>query len=192
MWKITPISICLEHNCYLVECCPICNRPVKSASYIIQLAKQHQVGTIVFGDIKNIKQKSTLKTFVQIPIQRLSDLTKYKAELEGIKVTKRKENYTSGVSAVDLEAITKEFYRKSRRIKRGLFRSSDGILVNADVNGSLNILRRYNKDQCTPKLIELARDKGYVDAPSKDKGCLASRWKLNNHSPYEASTKTFF
>jgi IS605 OrfB family transposase len=134
----------------------------KASVHIIQLAEEYHVGTIVFGDIKDIKQKSHLKTFVQIPVQKLYELTKYKAELNGMSTEKRKER---GVSAVDLEPISTQYYNKNRRIERGLFKSNTGMLVNADVNGSLNILRRYLKDECIPKLIELARDKGYVTTP---------------------------
>ncbi len=42
-----------------------------------------------------------------------------------------------------------------------------GIYINADVNGSLNILKLYIKDEGIPKLIQLARDKGYVNNPVK-------------------------
>ena len=66
----------------------------------------------------------------------------YKAELDGRSVIQQNERYTSGVSAFDLEPINKKFYNKTRRIQRGLFRTESGLLVNADVNGSLNILRK--------------------------------------------------
>ncbi len=91
-------------------------------------------------------------------------MIEYKANLEGSKVILLKEFFTSGCSSLDLEPLTKASYDKSRRIVRGLFETSDG-LINSDVNGSLNIMRRYLKDRCIPKLIELARDKGVVKHP---------------------------
>ena len=93
------------------------------------------------------------------------ELIKYKAKLLGIELVKEKENYTSGVSALDLEDITKEYYKKSRRVTRGLFKANNGIKINADVNGSLNILRKHLKNKCIPKLIQSVRDNGRVDCP---------------------------
>jgi putative transposase len=109
----------------------------QASRIILNLAKKHQVGTIVIIDLKGIKQESCLKSFVQIPIGRLVELITYKAELDGRIVTVQNESYTSGVSAFDLEEINKKNYNKTRRIKRGLFQTESGLLVNADVNGSL-------------------------------------------------------
>jgi putative transposase len=100
----------------------------------------------------------------------------------------QKESYTSGVSAIDIEPIEKGFYDKSRRFQRGLFRSNENVVINADVNGSLNIMRKYmdrgssvktypsctNADvtpsmgnQGTPRLIASARDNGFVSNPQR-------------------------
>ena len=137
----------------------------QASRYIIGLAKRYHVGKIIIGDIKNIKQNNPIKTFVQIPIQRLPQMISYKGQLEGIGVEYQKENYTSGVSAFDLEPITKEYYNKTRRITRGLFITNKGFLINADINGSLNILRQVFKG--TPKLIQSARDNGCVNHPKQ-------------------------
>jgi len=74
----------------------------KGSREIVNLAIRNKVSTIVIGDIKNIKQSSKIKSFVQIPIQRLAELIEYKAKLECIKVIKINESYTSGCSAIDL------------------------------------------------------------------------------------------
>lgn len=132
---------------------------------IIKLAEQYDIGTIVIGDIKGIKQQSTIKTFVQIPIERFTQMIQYKAELAGIKLTYQNETYTSGVSAFDLEPITKTYYNKKRRICRGLFRTNQGIYVNADINGSLNIMRKTYTG--TPYLITSVRDNGCVNHPQR-------------------------
>ena len=55
------------------------------------------------------------------------------------------ESYTSGCSCLDGEKVGKNAYNKKRRISRGMFRSSQGILINADVNGAYNILYKFLK-----------------------------------------------
>jgi len=137
----------------------------KASRKIIDLALQHNCNTIVIGDIEGIKQENNVKSFVNMPHQKLVDKIEYKAKLVGLKVVYVKENYTSGCSALDLENINKANYDKSRRIVRGLFRSNKGILINSDVNGSLNILRRYVKDKCIPKLIQSVMDNGGLSTP---------------------------
>jgi putative transposase len=139
----------------------------KASRTIIQLAQKYDVSTIVVGDIKGIKQENQAKTFVQVPIQKLPTLIDYKAKLDGRSLVYQEESYTSGVSAIDLEPITKKSYNKNRRFKRGLFRSNTGLVIHADVNGSLNIMRKYLKERCTPKLIELVRDNGCVNHPQR-------------------------
>ena len=139
----------------------------KSSRKIIDIAIQNKVSTIIIGDIKNIKQGNKLKSFVQIPIQRLVELIEYKAELEGIQIIKINEAYTSGCSAIDLEKLNKSNYDKSRRIKRGLFKTNEDILINSDQNGSLNILRKYLNDKCILKPVKKARDNGFVDNPER-------------------------
>ena len=104
------------------------------------------------------------KSFVQIPTQRLVELITYKAKLQGIEVKLQEEAYTSGCSAIDLEPITKKYYNKSGRTTRGLFKSGYGIL-NADINGSLNILRKSEK--CIPDLVNTMRDKGNWTHPQR-------------------------
>lgn len=137
----------------------------KVSRLVINLALEHKCHTIIIGDIRGIKQESHAKSFVQIPIQRLAEQIKYKAELVGIKVKLVKETYTSGVSAYDLEPITKKYYNKNRRVQRGLFRTNQGYLVSSDINGSLNILRKYLKDKVVPKPIVRWRDKGILGMP---------------------------
>jgi putative transposase len=76
------------------------------------------------------------------------------------------ESYTSGCSALDLEGLNISNYNKSRRIKRGLFQTGNK-LINADINGSLNIMRKYLRDKCIPKMINQIRDNGIVSTPSR-------------------------
>ena len=138
----------------------------KASRQVVDIALDNNVGTIVIGDIKNIKQNSTIKSFVQIPVQRFITMIGYKAELEGINIVRVNESYTSGCSAVDLEKINKSNYNKSRRVYRGLFKNKK-TTINSDINGSLNILRKYLKDKCIPELINGARDNGVVYPPKR-------------------------
>ena len=138
----------------------------KASRAIIEYAKRNNCNTIVIGDIKNIKyEMKKNKEFVEMPIQELVQKIEYKAKLEGIEVEKIGEEYTSGVSAIDKEEIVKENYNKARRIKRGLFKTNEGKIINADINGSLNILRKYIKSYI-PNL-EIAMDNGREQRPIK-------------------------
>ena len=138
----------------------------KVSKVVIEYAKANKCGVIVIGDLKDIKQGMNYnKEFVQIPLQRLVQKIEYKAKLEGIKVEKISEKYTSGVSALDREEIIKEKYNKKRRISRGIFVTNRGIKINADINGSLNILRKYIK-RSSPNQ-EIAMDNGREQRPLK-------------------------
>ena len=138
----------------------------KSSRMIVNYAIENECDRIIIGNIKNIKQEmKNNKRFVQMPIQELVKKIEYKAKLEGKEVIKIEEKYTSGVSSIDKEEINKENYDKTRRIKRGLFRTKTGKIINSDINGSLNILRKYVKS-FSPNL-EIAMDIGREQRPLK-------------------------
>ena len=61
-----------------------------------------------------------------------------------------------------LEPIQKHEVYFGKRIKRGLFQSSCGKLINADVNGSLNILRKVVGES---DLIKKIIDSGWLFQP---------------------------
>jgi putative transposase len=65
----------------------------------------------------------------------------YKSKLEGIEVKTVRESYTSGTSYLDGEKPARENYDKARRVKRGLFRSNNGILINADINAAYQMIK---------------------------------------------------
>ena len=81
------------------------------------------------------------QNFVSIPYNMLMQMIEYKCKLAGINVVIINEAYTSKCSFLDREKISKHNSYLGRRIRRGLFISSSGILINADVNGSLNIMK---------------------------------------------------
>ncbi|MFW5799527.1 MAG: zinc ribbon domain-containing protein, partial [Spirochaetota bacterium] len=86
--------------------------------------------------------KSNNQKFVSIPFLKLINQIKYKAELVGINVQTVKENHTSKCDSFALEEIKHQNKYLGKRKKRGLFQSSLNKLVNADVNGAINILRK--------------------------------------------------
>ncbi|MBX9255248.1 IS200/IS605 family element transposase accessory protein TnpB [Desmonostoc muscorum CCALA 125] len=123
---------------------------------IIHYLLQNQIGTLVIGNNKHWKQDINIgsrnnQNFVQIPHYKFIQQLIYKAQLVGIKVILNEESYTSKASFLDLDNIPK--YKKGvehrfsgRRIKRGLYKSANGQLINADLNGSYNILRKAVPD----------------------------------------------
>ena len=138
----------------------------KASRMIVNYAIENECDRIIIGNIKNIKQgMKNNKRFVQMPIQELVKKIRYKAELEGKEVILVEESYTSGVSSIDKEEIRKENYNKTRRIERGLFKTNSGKIINSDINGSLNILRKYVKN-FSPNL-EIAMDIGREQRPLK-------------------------
>ena len=130
----------------------------KAARFIVNYCLAHGIGNICVGELKHIKDgvnlgKKNNQSFVNIPLQKLKQLITYKAELVGIKIHEVNEAYTSKCSALDLEAIRKHKHYLGRRITRGLFRGSY-YLLNADVNGALNILRKVIGDGFIRKLVD--------------------------------------
>ena len=118
----------------------------KASRKVVEIAKTNGVSHIVIGNNKGWKQKVELgkrtnQTFVSIPYRMLVDMICYKAQLAGIVVSVVKESYTSGTSYLDGETPEKSSYDISRRIKRGLFKSNSGTLINADVNAAYQIIK---------------------------------------------------
>ena len=80
------------------------------------------------------------QNFVSIPYNMLIQMLEYKCKLAGINIVIVNESYTSKCSFLDREKISKHDSYVGKRIRRGLFISNSGILINADINGSLNIM----------------------------------------------------
>ena len=107
----------------------------------------NNVSKVVVGHNKEWKQDTNMgkknnQNFVQIPFNQFIQMITYKARLSGIKVVEREESYTSKCSFLDGETIEKHDTYMGKRVKRGLFKSNNGRLINADLNGALNILRK--------------------------------------------------
>jgi putative transposase len=115
---------------------------------IVEWCVGHDVGTIVVGyngggwkQGLNLGRRNN-QNFVQIPFQKLLQQIRYKAEEAGITVLVREENHTSKCSFLDLEPVEHREEYAGRRISRGLFRSSKGVVINADMNAAYNIIRK--------------------------------------------------
>jgi len=114
---------------------------------VVNYLYQQQIGTLVIGRNKGWKKKMNMgkrnnQKFATIPFYKLIHMITYKAELLGMRVIETEESYTSKCSFLDLEPVCKHNVYLGRRIKRGLFRSSKCNLINADINGALNIIRK--------------------------------------------------
>jgi putative transposase len=114
---------------------------------IIEFLEQHKIGTLIIGKNDGWKQEIGLgkrnnQNFVQIPHAQFIAMLTYKAQLMGITVILTEESYTSKCSFLDDEPIKKHKEYKGKRLDRGLFQASDGRIINADVNGALNIMKK--------------------------------------------------
>ena len=115
----------------------------KASKYIVDYCIAFNVDVVVIG--KNTKWKQEFKrtrNFVQIPFEKLIIQLQYKLRDIGINVVLTEESYTSKASFVDEDDMTKCTMFSGKRIKRGLYKTSNGILINADINGASNIIRK--------------------------------------------------
>ena len=124
----------------------------KITRHLVDYLVENNIDTVIVGYNKGQKQeinlgKKTNQNFVSIPFATLRHMLKYKCDLVGIKYIEQEEAYTSKCSFVDREAIKKKEKYQGSRIQRGLYKTSTGKEINADVNGSLNIGRKYLEKQ---------------------------------------------
>ena len=119
----------------------------KLSRLMVEYCKEADIGTIAIGYNERWKQNANLgrknnQNFVQVPFSDLVQKITYKAILVGITVLLQEEPYTSKCSFLDREPIEKRDSYAGKRISRGLFRSANGTIINADVNASYNIMRK--------------------------------------------------
>ena len=149
----------------------------KAARIIINYCLNNDIGRIVLGYNEDFQRKSNIgsinnQNFVNIPYGKLRDKLIYLCKLYGIEFKLQEESYTSKASFFDGDEIPiydkeniQEYIFSGKRIKRGLYQTSTGKLINADCNGALNILRKskvvdlsilYNRGELnTPKRIRI-------------------------------------
>lgn len=121
----------------------------KAAKLIIEHAIKQQVKEIILGYNEEFKDINLSKAYNQwsksIPIARLRDRILTIAKEVGILTKVINEAYTSRASYIDQDEIRNDTF-SGERIKRGLYKSYHHILINADLNAALNILRKGNPD----------------------------------------------
>jgi len=132
----------------------------KISKKIVNKLEESKIKELVIGYNKEWKTsinlgKKTNQTFVSIPYYRFIEMLTYKCKLVGINVIEHEESYTSKCSSIDLESIRKQENYLGKRIHRGLFKTNKGLLINADINGSLNIGRKVFGDAFVPTNIGL-------------------------------------
>lgn len=119
----------------------------KASAKLVSHLVSNNVSVLFIGKNKNWKQEANLtraakQNFERMPIARFLDMVDYKCRLHGIRVVYVEESHTSKCSFLDGENIGHHDSYVGKRIKRGLFRSANGTLINADLNGALNIMRK--------------------------------------------------
>lgn len=139
----------------------------KASRFIVNYCKDNHIGNIVIGNNKDWKQNCNMgkvnnQNFVSIPFEKLISMIQYKCEEVGIKVIVTEESYTSKTDHYSDEAMCHHENYMGKRIKRGLFRSASGKLINADLNGAIGILRKVVGE----RLWQIA-DRGVVGTPSR-------------------------
>lgn len=130
----------------------------KTARYIVNFCIKNEIGTIVCGYNLDFKRgmnlgKKNNQQFTQISFGSLREALKNLCERYGIRYVEQEESYTSKASFLDLDDIpvynAENPYKgtfSGKRVHRGLYRFSDGRIVNADVNGAANILRKSKQN----------------------------------------------
>ncbi|MEG4529382.1 transposase [Microcoleus sp. D2_18a_D3] len=125
----------------------------KAARKVIQHCLDNQIGPVIFGWNKGQKESvnmgsKTHQKFVQIPTGRLKDRIAQLCEQYGLRFVEAEESYSSKASFVDNDLLPKfgekpeGWLPSGKRIKRGLYRTAQGWLINADCNGCANIARK--------------------------------------------------
>ena len=119
----------------------------KTSKYIVDYCLANNIRTIILGYNKGWKQevnmnKKTNQKFVEIPYYMFKQMLAYKCELYGISLVFTEESYTSKCSFIDNESMRKKKTYLGNRKHRGLFVSQNSVKINADINGSYNIMRK--------------------------------------------------
>jgi putative transposase len=129
----------------------------KAAKLIIKHCLTHRIGTLVIGWNQDFKTNANLgnlnnQKFVQMPLGKLKERLQQLCILNGINFVETEEAYTSKSSYLDGDSLPKygekpEGWKASgRRVKRGLYRTAQDFLINADLNGAANILKKVARN----------------------------------------------
>ena len=144
----------------------------KAARKVIDYCISNDIGTLAVGYNETFQRSSDMgsrnnQSFVNIPYSQLRSKFEYLCELNGIRFVKQEESYTSKASFWDKDEIPvyntdnpKEYEFSGKRIKRGMYRTANGKMLNADVNGALNIMRKSSVVD-----LSILYGRGEVDTP---------------------------
>lgn len=131
----------------------------KASRWIINYCKDHNIGHLIIGKNDGWKQKSKMSKkvnqhFIGIPFEMLINQLIYKAEDVGIIVELTEESYTSKIDHLAGEEMKHHDNYLGKRVYRGLFQSSTGKVINADVNGAIGIMRKVVGDSLVTKIAD--------------------------------------
>lgn len=152
----------------------------KASNYIVNQLVDNEINTLIIGKNNHWKQETNIRSinnqnFVCIPHSTFINMLCYKCQLHGINVILTEESYTSKASFFDNDDIPVygdniDNYKSSgKRIYRGLYKDSSGYCINADINGALNIMRKY-LNVASDWIIPL-RSRGLVARPNRVSFC---------------------
>ena len=146
----------------------------ETARNIISYCLINNIGILVVGHNNDFQRNTNIgkannQTFTNVPFAKLIHKLTYLCEMYGIQLVEQEESYTSKASFFDNDAIpvfndNSKHHFSGKRIKRGLYRTSNGMTLNADVNAALNILKKSNVVS-----LEGLYSRGAVDTPSRIK-----------------------
>lgn len=144
--------ITLYRNCWIDD------KIHKISRYIVNFCVSNNIGRVIIGLNKDWKQKINIgkrnnQHFVSIPHSKLIDKIIYKAKLLGIEVVTHEESYTSKIDHLAFEEMKHQDNYLGKRKRRGLFQSSIGKLLNADINGAIGIARKVIGDSCINTIV---------------------------------------
>lgn len=144
----------------------------KSARIIINYCLENNIGTLVCGYNNDFQRNSDIgkknnQNFVNIPFSKLQSKLEYLCEFYGIKYVDQEESYTSKASFFDMDIIPEykekdniEYSFSGKRVRRGMYKTLKGYILNTDVNGALNILKKSKVVD-----LEVLYHRGEVDTP---------------------------
>jgi len=141
-------------------------------AYVIKYCAQNNIGKIIIGDWSSeIKQNIKLgkinnQNFVQIPFSNFKQKLKHKCQIFGLDLIFQDESYTSKCSFLDNETVEKHSSYLGERVYRGLFRSAEGTMINADVNGAGNIAIK-SKQRSDSKFAITRLSSGFTSNPKR-------------------------
>ena len=120
-----------------------------STKRILDYCINNQINTVIIGDIKGIRENNNIgknnnQKLHSLPFDQLYNKLSYKLRLNGINLIYQNESYSSGCAPTSID-VSKEYYNKSKRVKRGLYKDNN-IIYNSDSVGAYNIMRIYKKE----------------------------------------------